>query len=68
MKEFAMLMGFGIGLVTGALMYKYSQCTKELVSKGENAVMKEVDNLKKTVKKANQKEKATQSNESQTSK
>lgn len=63
MKEFAMLMGFGIGLVTGALMYKYSQCTKDIVNKGEKAVIKEVDNIKKAVKKVNEKEKAAESQE-----
>lgn len=63
MKEFAMLMGFGIGLVTGALMYKYSQCTKDIVNKGEQAVIKEVDNIKKAVKKVNEKEKAAESQE-----
>lgn len=63
MKEFAMLMGFGIGLVTGALMYKYSQCTKDIVNKGEQTVIKEVDNIKKAVKKVNEKEKAAESQE-----
>ncbi len=50
MKEVWMIMGFGAGLVTGALLYKHSQEAKQLVNKGEKAVKKEVENLKETVK------------------
>ncbi|MBE7075798.1 MAG: hypothetical protein E7375_01860 [Clostridiales bacterium] len=50
MKDFCMLMGFGAGLVTGALLYKHSQEAKELVNKGEKAVKKEVENFKDCVK------------------
>ena len=50
MKEVWMIMGFGAGLVTGALLYKHSQEAKQLVSKGEKAVKQEVEMLKETVK------------------
>lgn len=50
MKEIWMIMGFGAGLVTGALLYKHSQEAKQLVNKGEKAVKKEVENLKEAVK------------------
>ncbi len=51
MKEICMIVGFGAGLVTGALLYKHSQEAKQLVNKGEKAVKKEVENLKESVKK-----------------
>lgn len=57
MKETLMLMGFGIGLVTGALLYKYSACTKQAVEKGEQAVMKEVKKATSAVKQAQKKSK-----------
>lgn len=50
MKEIWMVVGFGAGLVTGALLFKHSQEAKQLVNKGEKAVKKEVENLKQTVK------------------
>ena len=56
MKDLCTLIGFGVGLVTGTLLYRYSQGTKELVKKGEQAVMKQVDQIQKEVKKAGQKE------------
>lgn len=43
MKDICMLLGFSMGLVTGALLYKYNQGTKQAVDKAEKAVMKEVD-------------------------
>lgn len=51
MKEVCMIVGFGAGLVAGALLYKHSQEAKQLVNKGEKAVKKEMENLKETVKK-----------------
>ena len=56
MKDVLMLLGFSMGLVTGALLYKYSQCTKEVVDKGEKAVMQEI---KKLDNKSKKKEKAS---------
>ena len=50
MKDFCMLLGFGAGLVTGALLYKHSQDAKQIVNKGEEAVMQEVENMKELVK------------------
>ena len=50
MKEIWMVVGFGAGLVTGALLFKHSQEAKQLVNKGEKAVKQEVDNLKETIK------------------
>lgn len=57
MKEFTMLLGFGIGLMTGALLYKYSKDAKTLVDKGEKAVMQEVEKIEEKSKQANQKSK-----------
>lgn len=45
-----MLLGFGAGLVAGALLYKHSQDAKQIVNKGEEAVMQEVENMKELVK------------------
>lgn len=50
MKEIWMVMGFGAGLVAGALLYKHCEDAKKLVNKGEKAVKQEVENLKETVK------------------
>ena len=55
MKEAIMLCGFGIGLVTGALLYKYSHDAKKLVDKGEKAVMKEIDKIEDKMKKSSKK-------------
>lgn len=49
MKEIYMIIGFGAGLVTGALLYKHCEDAKKLVNKGENTVKKEVQNLKNSV-------------------
>lgn len=57
MKECIMLFGFGMGLVTGALLYKYSKDAKTIVDKGEKAVMKEVDKIEEKAKKVAQKNK-----------
>ena len=57
MKECMMLLGFGMGLVAGALLYKYSKDAKTLVDKGEKAVMKEVDKLEEKAKKVANKNK-----------
>ena len=45
MKEIWMIMGFGAGLVAGALLYKHCDDAKKLVNKGEKAVKKEVGNV-----------------------
>lgn len=50
MKEIWLVMGFGAGLVAGALLYKHCDDAKKLVNKGEKAVKQEVDNLKESVK------------------
>ena len=50
MKDFMMIVGFGAGLITGAMLYKYSKCTKEAVDKGEKMLMKEIDNLEQKAK------------------
>ncbi len=49
MKEIWMVIGFGAGVVTGALLFKHSQEAKQLVNKGEKAVKKEMENLKEIV-------------------
>ena len=53
MKDALMLLGFSMGLVTGALLYKYSSCAKDIFDKSERAVMKEVQNIEKKSKKKN---------------
>ena len=50
MKEIWMVIGFGAGLVAGALLYKHCDDAKKLVNNGEKAVKQEVDNLKETIK------------------
>ena len=49
MKDFFMIMGFGAGLVTGALLYKHSQDAKKLVNKGEKAISDGMENIKKNM-------------------
>ncbi len=49
MKEIWMVVGFGAGLVAGALLYKHCDDAKKLVNKGEKAVKEEVENLKQVV-------------------
>lgn len=46
MKELMALIGFGAGMVTGALLYKHSQDAKNAVNKGEKAVKKEIEEMK----------------------
>lgn len=55
MKDVMMLLGFSMGLVTGALLYKYSTSAKQMVDKSEKAVMKEVEKATNKVKKAQKK-------------
>lgn len=57
MKEAMMLLGFSMGLVTGALLYKYSQNAKKVVDQGEKKVMKEVEKATAELKKAQKKTK-----------
>jgi len=52
MKDVMMLLGFSMGLVTGALLYKYSPCTKQAVDKGEKMVKKEINKLEEKAKQA----------------
>ena len=58
MKEIWMIVGFGAGLVTGALLYKHSQDAEKLVNKGEKAVANEVENIKKMIKAPKKQQKA----------
>lgn len=51
MKDVMMLLGFSMGLLTGALLYKYSQGTKDMIDQGEKKIMK---GAKKMEKKAEQ--------------
>ena len=60
MKDFCMIIGFGAGLVAGALLYKHSQDAKQIVNKGEKAVMQEVENMKDMVKTQKGKQKTAQ--------
>ena len=52
MKDVMMLLGFSMGLLTGALLYKYSQNAKEMLDQGEKKVMKEVDKMASKTEKA----------------
>ena len=56
MKDVMMLLGCSMGLVTGALLYKYSPCTKQAVDKGEKMVKKELDKLEEKAKTQNKKD------------
>lgn len=47
MKDIFMLAGFGIGLITGAMLYKYSKETQKTIDKAEKVVMKEADMMSK---------------------
>ena len=62
MKEFMMLMGFGCGLVTGAMLYKYSQDAKKALDKGEQVVLEKAEQMgekaEKSIQKINKKIKA----------
>ena len=57
MKDFMMLFGFSIGVVTGALLYKYSSCTKQTVDKTEKAM---IGGMKKFEEKSKKDEKTSQ--------
>lgn len=50
MKDFVMLMGFGVGLVTGMILYKYSSCTKQAFDKGEKAIVDGAEKLEQKAK------------------
>ncbi len=62
MKDLMLLVGFGAGMITGMVLYKYSKSAKQVFNKGETAVMetfekgekkieKEADKLKKGAEK-----------------
>jgi len=58
MKDICMLVGFGAGLVAGALLYKHSQDARQMVNKGEKAVKEEVENMKNMIESKTQKMKS----------
>ncbi len=47
MKDVMMLLGFSMGLLTGALLHKYSQGTQELLAQGEKKVVKTAKQIEK---------------------
>lgn len=47
MKDVMMLLGFSMGLLTGALLYKYSQGTKDLIDQSEKKIMKGAKKMEK---------------------
>lgn len=55
MKDLYMLAGFGLGLITGAMLYKYSKETKKMVDNGEKNLMKEAEKLGNKAEKATEK-------------
>ena len=48
MKD-GIICGIVIGMIAGALLYKYNPQAKEIVNKTEEAVKKEVENIKNNV-------------------
>ena len=54
MKEIWMVVGFGAGLVTGALLYKHCEDAKKLVNKGEKAVKKKLERSGQKTTKGNE--------------
>ena len=46
MKEFAMMLGFAMGMVTGVMLYKNSACTKKIVDESEKIIKNEVKKAK----------------------
>ncbi len=53
MKD-GLICGVVIGMIAGALLYKYNPQAKEIVNKTEDAVKKEMENMsKQTSKKSN---------------
>lgn len=50
MKEFAMLIGFGVGIVTGVALYKYSSCTKKIVDESEKIIKDETKKVQQKIK------------------
>ena len=46
MKEFMAILGFGAGVLTGAMLYKHSQEAKKFVNKTEKAVQNEMEMMK----------------------
>ena len=47
MKEFAMMLGFAVGMVTGVMLYKNSACTKKIVDESEKIIKNEVKKANK---------------------
>ena len=45
MKDVMMLLGFSMGLLTGALLYKYSQGAKDVIDQGEKKLVKSVKKM-----------------------
>ena len=46
-KDIMLMLGFGMGLVTGVALYKYSQSTKKFVDQTEKKIVKEAQKLEK---------------------
>lgn len=46
MKEFMAILGFGAGVLTGAMLYKHSQEAKKFVNKTEKALQNEMEMMK----------------------
>ena len=51
MKDVMMLLGFSMGLLTGAMLYKYSQGAKDLVDQGEKKIVKGAKQMEKKAEK-----------------
>jgi len=50
MKEFAMLLGFAVGMVTGVALNKYSSWTKKIVDESEKIIKEEAQKVQKKMK------------------
>ena len=45
MNDIKCLLGIGLGMIAGAMLYKYSICAKKIIDQGEKKVMQEVENM-----------------------
>ena len=58
MKEAMMLVGFGMGLIAGAMLYKYSSCAKKVIDQSEKKVKQEIESMEKQAEQSMQEKKS----------
>lgn len=59
MKDFMMLLGFGAGLVTGMMLYKYCPSARHSVVKGEKMIIDGAEKLEEKAQEAVKKAETT---------